>query len=159
VWGWTCATAIAAAVLTAPVAGATLRERLKQRKKSREFEQKLGNEPMFPIQSLVHAFKNRPVEIGSSLVSFVLVLATIVLLVSEWGSVPTRDLTGTYVAGAVFELVGIWATAEALIFNFDGGASVPDGWAKLRGPLLIVSGVIVGLVGNLAWLHNVPPHL
>ena len=36
VWGWTCATAIAAAVLTAPVAGAALRERLKQGKERRE---------------------------------------------------------------------------------------------------------------------------
>ena len=48
------------------------------------------------------------------------------------GNVPTRDLTGTYITGAVFEVIGIWATAEALIFNFDGSASTPQGWAKLR---------------------------
>jgi len=53
-------------------------------------------------------------------------------LVSEWGKVPTRDLTSTYIAGSVFEIIGIWGTAEALIFNFDGTASAPDCWAKSR---------------------------
>ena len=110
------------------------------------------------IRLLAGAFKDGPVEIGSSLLSFAFVLATIVLLVSEWGNVPTRDLTGTYITGAVFEVIGIWATAEALIFNFDGSASTPQGWAKLRGPMLIVGGVVLGLVGNLAWLQNVLPH-
>jgi hypothetical protein len=158
VWGWTCFTAIAAAALTVPVASAALKERLKRRKKSREAERKQGNEPKSPTQSVVQALKDRPREVGSSLLSFVLVLATIVLLVSEWGNAPTRDLACTYIAGAVFEIIGIWATAEALIFNFDGTGSTPEGWTNLRGPLLIVGGVILGLVGNLVWLQNVPTH-
>jgi hypothetical protein len=72
-----------------------------------------------------------------------------VLLVSEWGKVPTLDLACAYVAGAVFEVVGIWVTAEALIDRFDDTGEIPQGWVKLRGPLFIVGGVVLGLVVSL----------
>ena len=47
-------------------------------------------------------------------------LATVVLIAGEWGKVTSRDPVCTYIAGAVFEIVGIWVTAEALIDSFYG---------------------------------------
>jgi hypothetical protein len=157
--GWVAVTAIVAGVLTLPVAAAALKEKLDQRTRKRRLKQNLPVEPRRPLpKSLTEAFKANRVATVSYVLSVAFVIATAVLIITDCvgGKVTTLALTFTYIAGAMFEVIGIWVTVDEVLVMWDGTARTAEGWSRLRGPLFIVTGILLGLVGNIASLHMQP---
>ncbi len=69
---------------------------------------------------------------------------------------PTTVLLTIYIAAALIEVAGIALTVGTYIEFKDGLGTVHQPESKLealRGPVLIASGVIVGLGGNIASLY------
>jgi hypothetical protein len=74
-----------------------------------------------------------------------------------WCSRPRyQTLIGVYVVGALSEILGLALTAKDVIVRFPGDGTIhfdtPKRWVALRGPGLIVFGILVGLAGNILWL-------
>jgi hypothetical protein len=67
-------------------------------------------------------------------------------------------LMAVFTAGVVFEIVGLLSTARdiTVVDNHDGGLQlkVPQGWEAVRGPGLLIFGILIGLAGNILWLAS-----
>ncbi len=65
-------------------------------------------------------------------------------------------LIAIYVSGALSEILGIALTARDVTVNDPGDGTiqieVPKRWHALRGPALIVLGILLGLWGNIGAL-------
>lgn len=62
-----------------------------------------------------------------------------------------------YVIACLLELLGIKLTVGIFVRDRNDGTFVieaPEGWRAARGPILIASGVIVGLIGNVVSLFS-----
>jgi hypothetical protein len=59
---------------------------------------------------------------------------------------------------ALCEILGIPLTAKDIIVRNAGDGTIefkaPKPWEALRGPALIVLGILVGLAGNILWLSS-----
>lgn len=105
-------------------------------------------------------------EVICACVSFGFAILTGVFIAMHFGMATTSELTCAYIAGGIFEIVGILVTVDALIPS-QGLAWFPEGWAKWRGPAFLIGGIVLGLLATIAWLHvpqtspppvvNVPP--
>jgi hypothetical protein len=64
-------------------------------------------------------------------------------------------LIALFAFGALFEIVGLAATAKDITV-IKGGSTVeievPNRRQALRGPAVIVLGILTGLAGNILWL-------
>ena len=64
--------------------------------------------------------------------SFWFAIATGVLIAMHFDKATTSELTCTYIAGGIFEIVGILVTVDALIDTGQGIGFTPSRWAKWR---------------------------
>jgi hypothetical protein len=144
----TCVTAIAAAAPTVPLTWAAL-------KRTPRPPAKLRGDPRrdSPKQAFTKADTPAQVEVICATVSFAFAIATGVLIAMHVGKATTSELTCAYIAGGIFEIVGIFVTVDALIDTGQGLAFTPEGWAKWRGPALLICGILLGLLATIAWLH------
>jgi hypothetical protein len=61
-----------------------------------------------------------------------------------------------YIVGAAFEIAGLFLTAQSFLWDKGNGTAewvAPEGWKKIRGPVLIAVGIVIGLIGNVASLY------
>jgi len=92
-------------------------------------------------------------EAISATASLGFAIATGVLIAVYFGKATTWELTCTYIAGSVFEIVGILVTLKDVVSISWTGKLLTARWAKWRGPTFLIGGIVLGLLGNIAWLH------
>jgi hypothetical protein len=92
------------------------------------------------------------VEVICAGVSFGFAILTGAFIAVHFGKATSSELTCAYIAGGIFEIVGIMVTVDALIAS-QGLGWPPKGWAKWRGPSFIIGGIVLGLLATIAWLH------
>ena len=92
------------------------------------------------------------VEVICAGLSFGFAILTGVFIAMHFGKASSSELTCAYIAGGIFEIVGILVTVDALIPS-ESLAWSPKGWTKWRGPAFLIGGVVFGLLATIAWLH------
>jgi hypothetical protein len=104
-----------------------------------------------PIQAFRTADTRARVEVVFACVSFGFAVATIVVVATAFGKATASELTCAYIAAGVFEIVGILVTVDALIEPRppQGIVFTPGFWAKWRGPAFIITGIVLGCLGNI----------
>lgn len=108
-----------------------------------------------PIQAFRNADTGARVEAVFACVSFGFAVATVVVVATAFGKATACELTCAYIAAGVFEIVGILITVHALIEPRppQGMVFTPGFWAKWRGPAFIITGIVLGCLGNIESLH------
>ncbi|MCU1701364.1 MAG: hypothetical protein JWR34_7427 [Mycobacterium sp.] len=69
------------------------------------------------------------------------------------GKVTAHELICVYIAGGIFEIIGILVTIDALIDTGQGMSFTPERWAKWRGPAFIITGIVLGFIGNVESIY------
>jgi hypothetical protein len=116
----------------------------------------------------IRAFKMRPirvfrtvlrqadtrarVEVICAIVGVGFAIATGVSIATHINKATTSELTCTYIAGSVFEIVGVLVTVTQLHISWTG-KDITGRWAKSRGPAILICGILLGLFATIAWLH------
>jgi hypothetical protein len=141
-------TAIAAAGLTVPFTTVALTRTPGVRRKPGDSR----------IQALRTADTCALVEVIWAFVSVGFAIATGVLIAMHFSKATTSELTCTYIAGSVFEIVGILVTVTQLHLSW-ALTDLTGRWAKWRGPAFLICGILLGLFATIAWLHmpQAPP--
>ena len=154
--GVTCLTAITAAALTLPMTWAALTRTPGVRRRSLPI-QAFRKAPIRVFRTVVRKADTRAqVEVICAFLSFGFAIATGVLIALHFDKATTGELTCTYIAGGVFEIVGILVTVTQLQISW-AGTDLTGRWAKLRGPTVLICGILLGLLATIAWLHIPSP--